>query len=932
MLKPEEAKKRLEAEKTPLEGRDTRIVQRVLGLPETLHPTAFALIRRDAMGKTLPQPAWNLPEAKRTAIQKQNDAIFKTAREHLDALTFPEREAIFTALRPKLGRALTLYWNPASGIYQRGHYRRAFRLHDHPELTSEARFNDIQTLIYQLNDYQEQDSIWLATWVGYIPYIADNIGRLLAAVMDGGGEEGEQVYSVLVASAKGEHEIGVMGRHVTRALLTASRVDGWEFMEKFLLAAQRNEGLRQNILEAIDEAHPQAFRRMLRLIVEHELMRFSATIRAVGIWFALGWDAPTLKQANAALNTAHDFMFDPEARETALATSEDGQTVYLALWAMAFEDALAAMPRAQALFTDPITVRRAAAVHLLQHLDLPQSREVLIPLMDDPELSIAAMVFQALNLHYYGYQAPDMDFGRTDLFERLERNLLRFPKEAKEVEPILFPWIKPIVARETAADALTRVIGKREPERLLPYVPHMGSGGREQVARLFSVLTPGKEARYRDILLGFLSDGSSIVRAEAIKGLKQHSADDPVIVAAYEKMLTRKSSETRRAVLDLLVLQRDENVLASADRLLDSKQETQRIAGLGLLESLKKAKRQTRVVAEKAKAFAAKRTNTTEGEKALLSVLLTDDTDRPTLDNALGLMDPEEISKATPLALPAVVPTLLSPTTPAIFQALNDWLEERRQVTVVVERGADPVEMLLGDVGYWFPAPNLKIPIEEDIARLPLAAELRTFWENRPKSLRDPDGFELIRATILSPGSDDYSYRDQLPRVINDISKELYPNIAAFKSRPDAKYFQTIYRLLAWLDRLYPTTNGAADFLLDATTTAFLRIAAHEIRVLAARETALAEEAIAAKSKSEETKTNSPLAGLLTAGASAIEKISQLVGSLTTSVQNDLMTGLNLRRNRRVARKRRRPRSVSGCERTSPVIGAMRGYFFAGIG
>jgi len=36
-----------------------------------------------------------------------------------------------------------------------------------------------------------------------------------------------------------------MGRHVTRALLTASRPDGWEFVEKLLLAAQREDGLRQ---------------------------------------------------------------------------------------------------------------------------------------------------------------------------------------------------------------------------------------------------------------------------------------------------------------------------------------------------------------------------------------------------------------------------------------------------------------------------------------------------------------------------------------------------------------------------------------------------------------------------------------------------------------------------------------------------------------
>jgi len=56
-------------------------------------------------------------------------------------------------------------------------------------------------------------------------------------------------------------------------------------MEKFLLAAQRQEGLRQVILETVDEAHPDAFRRMLRLILDNELLRFSATLRAMDVWF-----------------------------------------------------------------------------------------------------------------------------------------------------------------------------------------------------------------------------------------------------------------------------------------------------------------------------------------------------------------------------------------------------------------------------------------------------------------------------------------------------------------------------------------------------------------------------------------------------------------------------------------------------------------------
>src|SRR5262249_12460286 len=125
----------------------------------------------------------------------------------------------------------------------------------------------------------DQDLTWFATWSAYLNWDLNSLGILFAAAIDSGSREGREIFDILVSSARGEHEIGAMGRHVTRALLVASRPDGWEFIEKLLLAAQRQEGLRQTILESVDEAHPDAFRRMLRLVLEHDLTRFSATVR-----------------------------------------------------------------------------------------------------------------------------------------------------------------------------------------------------------------------------------------------------------------------------------------------------------------------------------------------------------------------------------------------------------------------------------------------------------------------------------------------------------------------------------------------------------------------------------------------------------------------------------------------------------------------------
>jgi hypothetical protein len=120
---------------------------------------------------------------------------------------------------------------------------------------------------------------------------ADALGIVLAAALDD-GPEGEDVFETLRRSAGNEHGTGALGRHVTRALLVCGRPDAWEFAEQLLLRDQPEGGLRQVILETLDEAHPEAFRRMLRLILHQDLLRFRGTARAVDVWFGPSWHPP----------------------------------------------------------------------------------------------------------------------------------------------------------------------------------------------------------------------------------------------------------------------------------------------------------------------------------------------------------------------------------------------------------------------------------------------------------------------------------------------------------------------------------------------------------------------------------------------------------------------------------------------------------------
>jgi hypothetical protein len=277
MLTPEEAKKRLDT----LCDKDWRAKaeKRIGKLPRHLREPAAAF--------AAPQPPWGVRDNKAEEHRKRQLA----AARALDGLPESDRAAVMAALHPGLGAALTRWWADARRRpYTRGWDRRAFRADD-PSLTVGARASDLAQLTAVTGQY-DADPAWLAIWGSHLSarqqYLAKPFGDLLASAIDVGGPAADETFAALIEVGNGEHPVGVMGRHVIVALLGSARSDGWDFVTRLLLAAQRQEGLRQSILEAADEGHPGAFDCLLNVVLDHKLLRFAASVRAAGVWLGFG--------------------------------------------------------------------------------------------------------------------------------------------------------------------------------------------------------------------------------------------------------------------------------------------------------------------------------------------------------------------------------------------------------------------------------------------------------------------------------------------------------------------------------------------------------------------------------------------------------------------------------------------------------------------
>jgi hypothetical protein len=783
-------------------------------LSTPIREAAFTLLGKNATGETpgYYDPDWR--KARARACAALNEASAK------------DRGKLLRTFLGDAADGAELAWNFLPQlVYQQTGSRRPFRAKNRPDLFHERRFDWLSSLVGAVAGYRHAEVVtlpWLAAWAPCLGYGVDNtLGILFAAVIDAGGKVADEIYDVLIASAKNEHEIGSMGRHVTRALLTCSRPEAWDFVEKLLLAAQRQEGLRQVVLETVDEAHPEAFRRMLRLIIDNQLVRFSAVARAVNVWFGFQWDSISTGAFNKILTQIADLLDSEDARARALA-GNDPEAIYHALWAIGHGDAVAALQQARHVLQDRKPEKRFAALTLIGQLQLPEGRTALLETMADEDLRIAVAAHRAcLGSVWYGDDGT-AEAPRDDHFERLETLLQRVPdRKTISTKPLLWPWTALSVDRATLLNDLVCAIGDRPIGRVLKYLDEMDLRGRVSVALRLAHLKEW-DAEARRAALAMAGDASSQVREYVLTALKKTriGADE---AAQLESYLTRKAVDLRRGVVALLLSQEDAGVLASADRLLETGQPNRRLAGLELLRQLVENDRGADACRERARGFQVKRRQIVKEEQGQLDAILTEEQEVLTLHNSLGLMNPAGRSTVVPPTLRKV--QFVTPAAIACLHTLDAFVEEHKNEPVKVQNYEGEQEQLLGNCRWGLGSPDVTKPRDQELERFPLRALAEKWYQGRSKDQRDTDGFELLRAQIWADTSaqawelEDWRHWEKhLPQI-----KATLQALSGGQQFIKLKYAGVVRAFLVWL-RFARPEPGFYDFLLDAVETMFARL------------------------------------------------------------------------------------------------------------
>lgn len=786
MLNREELEEAVKKLRLPREQWDKRFDQIGGGLADARH-TLKALVT-----------------AARKSNYTTNHQEIAAAAGALAALTPDQAKRLTSELFPNCASALWCAWkssahHPVTAWTYAG--RRAFRGPSDTGQLARRRAELLATLTTALNGV-DQPPLWIARHIAAFELHGRVIAELLAGAIDAGGMEGAAVREQLIEAAWGRDTHSGPTSAGLYALMLCHDLQAWEAVLKLVESAKREEGLRQRIAEFADEAQPELFRRLLGVILDEDLLRFSAIARAADVWFGLGWDSSAQRALTESIQHVCNMLDDPTRRATALASGTPHET-YFALWCSAYEDLFTAVRHIDAIFAaggDPL--RRCVAIDILIQARMNIGQEAALLALGDPDLRVCARAVEYFTVLAAEYR-PGFIHRPEAVFDACEKLLTRVSKETPLPEGA-WAWDRRNLGSQAVVGIMVGCLTPPNVPRILPHAAKLDSSLRSQLAislvgakskagksyyGSWSLLqgdmeiTNAPSGAVRQLLIAWLGDASTDVRAVCAKllSLEPLKADE---TDRWTELLSRKQADIRKHAMERLTKLDDQGLLAAAAKLTADKDRQRNTAGVEILRTMIQAGRSApKATAALAAANAKPEAATASSARAAKALDL--DPRELSRETCFGLVPTPPVYTVpapvtAPIATPPAMPKsglggILSraaaaisgapapaaqPVDPAVLRMTDVAWEVLYQYARIVLPNLDkPIAtgaatasdvQLIGEIKWrWsLPAPENGKPAAEQKERFGLYEPTEKWLVERAPNTRDADGFELLRAAL----------------------------------------------------------------------------------------------------------------------------------------------------------------------------------------
>ncbi|RNB85288.1 DUF4132 domain-containing protein [Brevibacillus nitrificans] len=589
--------------------------------------------------------------------------------------------------------------------YSQGYVRRPFRTAEASQQMNLLIQKTVSLLI------MEKEQFRLSEYLGVPNYSLSNnyqIRLVLADVIAYELDQSNQpVRDALKDIIYGENQTALLTHEMIKGMFMSHQEDMYQMAGELLKAARLQEGLRQSIVERMDEGTLAANLYMLKLIIDEGYIRYSSVVRALSVWTGMALEAASQRVAGQLIEQAYRALTDSSVREQWLA-STNANEVYIALWATAVYEEKDLYERIEQLMGNGQRHQKIVALYVLAN---SQNRELRLRLArehldaSDPELQYWVLTNYCYQ-YYPLWRSPDADPDSPTLsFERVEP--LEDKKERLRDFHLLLAMFdgmtKEYSAPSKALDFVHIQYTSDLPIQKLLYLAayDMDSDWIAQIVSRKDQISPDQRGallshfiadKHHPVLRSFvfesLADKSMKNRENALKQVTGMQLSEEEL-RAMEDLLKLKTGSLRQSTITLLLGQPEELLAASLNRLLQAKNELQRLGGLEVLAEVYQDRERTEQF-ERLRPLASVIDSPTAKEAALLDKLGKQNSVSKT--KGFGLFDPQvtepwllEKQDTAPFSLEKDVFTLSLDDVKKFIQGLDALVHTHRDVEYVSE-------------------------------------------------------------------------------------------------------------------------------------------------------------------------------------------------------------------------------------------------------
>jgi len=367
-----------------------------------------------------------------------------------------------------------------------------------------------------------------------------------------------------------ENNTAIITRDVISAIEQSQQQELWQLLTDVFLAARLQEGLRQAVIETVDEYQIDYFKKMLNVIAENDLLRYSSVQRGVLTWIGIGYDIVDERHVQHIFQTICDFLYNEEHRQRGL-NDEDPLHIYLALYCQGVYDVDLAIKEADRLLdSSKKHIVASALVYLKQtrHFDVKSHIDFLEKYQHDP------MIIGLYLDECSQYDLTQMRWNEAEvkfLFQHIEHYIAAM-KEQQVITAKGFEWFSITLYKSVLALLLFDLLKVFQDEQLidavLPYVAKALSDQRLDLFMKQSFPLTSMNKRKAFMLKEIISSREQLSDRIVQEYEKIELSDEDM--KQLETRLKTKKAYARANIIKVLSKQGKERVLQSYQRLYHS--------------------------------------------------------------------------------------------------------------------------------------------------------------------------------------------------------------------------------------------------------------------------------------------------------------------------------------------------------------------------